>query len=297
MQIKLNNVGYYYGKQKKWGKKVPPKYVLENINLTIESGEKVAICGKSGSGKTTLLQLLKGFTRPSSGELLLEGHNPFKEKKEELFDKIGYVFQYPEHQLFAATVAEDIEFGLKQLGVPSQEREVKMLQALEDVGLPAETYRHRSPLELSGGEKRRVAIAGVLVLEPEVLILDEPTAGLDLSSRVALFELIEDLRQKRGTTIIWVSHQLEEMLNYAERMIAIHNGSIVADGKPITILTDENIRSIFGWEEPPALTIAQWIKEISGIKVLNPLNEKDIADAILHIVNTRSESTWLQEAT
>ncbi|XID94067.1 energy-coupling factor ABC transporter ATP-binding protein [Paenibacillaceae bacterium WGS1546] len=294
MRIELSGIKYRYGKRGRRGKQAAP-CVLDGIGFAIEPGERVALCGKSGSGKTTLLQLLKGFARPTEGELLLGGVDPHRTRRPELFDRIGYVFQYPEHQLFAATVAEDVGFGLRQSGASPSERERKIARALEDAALPPAVYGGRSPLELSGGEKRRAAIAGVLALEPEVLILDEPTAGLDLPSRTALFELLEALRESRGTTIVWVSHRLEEMLAHASRMLALHRGVIVADGKPAELIANPDVRATFGWEEPPALAIARWFKERHGLELAEPWNEREVADAFAAVEGR--ESLWLREAT
>lgn len=295
MRIELRGIKYRYGKGKKWGKEPDAPWVLDGVNVTIEPGEKVVLCGKSGSGKTTLLQLIKGFMRPTEGEILLDGNDPHLLRRPELFDRIGYLFQYPEHQLFAATVAEDIAFGLRQQGTSPQERDRKIRQALEDVGLPPFIYGNRNPLELSGGEKRRVALAGVLVLEPEVLLLDEPTAGLDSPSRKVLFELLENLRQRCGTALIWVSHHLEEMLAHATRMLALHQGAVIADGRPSELIADPAVRAVFGWEEPPALTLARWFREHHGIELAEPLNEREVANAFTRIKGRRSQ--WLREVT
>jgi len=295
MRIELNGIRFHHGKPRRWGKTNLLPNVLENVGFAVEPGEKVAICGKSGSGKSTLLQLMKGFIRPTGGALKLDGCDPHLDRRPELFDRIGYVFQYPEHQLFAPTVAEDIGFGLRNSSLTPEERERKIRRALDAVGLQESQYADRSPLELSGGEKRRVAIAGVLVLEPEVIVLDEPTAGLDLPSRTALFDLLRELNESRGTTVIWVSHQLDEILEHAPRMLALHQGAIVADGTPSNRIADPAVRSLFGWEEPPALAIARWFKECHGIVIAEPWNEKNVADAYQFIAERDSE--WLQAAT
>ncbi|BBH22336.1 energy-coupling factor transporter ATP-binding protein EcfA2 [Paenibacillus baekrokdamisoli] len=284
MQIKLNNIRFRHGKPKKREKIDPSSLILKGLDLTIESGSKVAIAGLSGSGKSTFLQLIKGFTQPTEGIVELDGINPHLDKRLELFDQIGYVFQYPEHQLFAPTVAEDVGFGLRHAKLTALEKETKIRQALEAVGMQDSVFSQRSPLELSGGEKRRVAIAGVLVLEPKVLLLDEPTAGLDMSSRIALFELLKNLNEEQGTTVIWVSHQLEEILEHAPRMLALHQGVFVADGAPEEQLASESLRSLFGWEEPPALTLRRWLYENHGIDISRPWLVEEMAKACQSIL-------------
>ncbi|NQX68843.1 ATP-binding cassette domain-containing protein [Paenibacillus alba] len=278
MQIKLTDIRFRHGKPRKREMIDLSSYVLKGLDVTIEPGSKVAIAGLSGSGKSTFLQLLKGFTQPTDGIIELDGINPHLNKRPELFDQIGYVFQYPEHQLFAPTVAEDVGFGLRHTKLSAKEKETKIRQALDAVGMQDSAFSQRSPLELSGGEKRRAAIAGVLVLEPKVLLLDEPTAGLDMSSRIALFELLKNLNEQ-GTTVIWVSHQLEEILEHAPRMLALHQGLFAADGAPEEHLANESLRSLFGWEEPPALTLRRWIYETHGINISRPWLMEEMAKA------------------
>lgn len=277
MRIELSEAGYAYGKKRK---RMTAPSVLTDITLTIERGEMLAIAGKSGSGKSTLLQLIKGFIAPSPGVLKLEGYDPHAARKEELFDRIGFIFQYPEHQLFAASVFEDIAFGLKAVKLPPEQVESKVRLAMEAVQLDYERYKDRSPFELSGGEKRRVAIAGVIVLEPEVLILDEPTAGLDLQAREALFQLLERLNRKRQMTVIWVSHQLEEIAARAERLIVIKDGRLAADGAPSLLLSDAALLHQLGWEEPPSLAVSRLLRELGIADRARPLTPTEAAAAI-----------------
>lgn len=261
MQIELNELFFNYDKRRK-NKPAAGPFVLEHLQLTVNSGEMVAVAGKSGSGKSTFLQLLKGFLTPSAGTLLLAGTDPHGTRRPELFDRVGFIFQYPEHQLFSATVFDDIAFGLQSANLTAAEKELKVRRAMEAVQLDFAAFRDRSPFELSGGEKRRVAIAGVIVLEPAVLILDEPTAGLDLQSRTALFRLLHDMNREQGITVLWVSHQLEEILEQASRLIALKEGRFLADGPPARLLSDPLLLEAFGWEEPPALAIARLLQEL-----------------------------------
>ncbi|WP_028562532.1 ATP-binding cassette domain-containing protein [Paenibacillus pinihumi] len=286
MQIKLDRVSFTYGKR---SRNKPPAgpYVLKQLDLTIESGEMLAIAGKSGSGKSTFLQLLKGFLAPSEGTVLLDGVNPHQARRPELFDKVGFIFQYPEHQLFSTTVFDDIAFGLQSAGLADEEKEARVRQAMAAVQLDYEAFKDCSPFELSGGEKRRVAIAGVVVLEPEVLILDEPTAGLDLQSRTALFDLLHAMNREQGITVMWVSHQLEEILEHATRLIALKEGTFLADGHPHSLLSDPVLLEAFGWEEPPALVVSRLLQELGmietgGQKALAP---GEASEAIIRLLN------------
>ncbi|WP_438434305.1 energy-coupling factor ABC transporter ATP-binding protein [Gorillibacterium sp. sgz500922] len=277
MEIALNEVSFSYAAAKKRAKAgVELPWVLRDLSVEVRSGEMLAIAGRSGSGKSTFLQLLKGFHVPTRGQVLLGGTDPHQARQPERFDRIGFIFQYPEHQLFANTVFDDIAFGLRSRKLPAAEVEQRVRRAMEAVELDYETFRSRSPFELSGGEKRRAAIAGVVVLEPEVLILDEPTAGLDLQARRALFRLLGSLRENRGTTVIWVSHQLEEILEYAPRLVALADGRFLADGEPRRLLTDPGLLAAFGWEEPLALALSRLLREF-GDEAESALRER--ADA------------------
>lgn len=281
MKITLNDVAFGYGKRRR-NKLMSGAPVLEHISLTIEQGEMLALAGQSGSGKSTLLQLLKGFMPPSAGQILLGDVDPHAGRRTEYFDRIGFIFQYPEHQLFASTVFDDIAFGLRHFRLDEQVKAEKVRQAMEAVQLDYAAFSRRSPFELSGGEKRRVAIAGVVVLEPEVLILDEPTAGLDLQSRSALFQLLHRLNRDENLTVIWVSHQLEEIARHAERLLCIKNGTIQADGSPDALFADPRLRRTFGWEEPPALIVARMLRE-AGHPSAGWLTPEQAAEAIIRL--------------
>lgn len=206
---------------------------LDTVNLSIERGEFVALIGHTGSGKSTLIQHLNGLLRPTRGSVLFNGKDIF-ESKARLRDvrfHVGLLFQYPEYQLFGETVEEDVAFGPGNMGLDNYEINRRVENALRLVGLSADVAAH-SPFDLSGGQKRRVAIAGVLAMEPEVLILDEPTAGLDPRAHDEILELIRRLHRKRGTTIILVTHSMDDAARMADRLCVMKEGSLFLTGKP-----------------------------------------------------------------
>lgn len=207
------------------------KDALTEVNIEIKDGELVAIIGHTGSGKSTLIQHFNGLLKPSEGRVVVQDIDTSAKSLGALRKKIGLVFQYPEHQLFEETVLKDVAFGLKKLNLSEDEIKKRVLKALKWVGLNEE-HLLKSPFELSGGQKRRVAIAGVLVMEPEVLILDEPTAGLDPKGRDEIFSLIKALHQETGNTIILVSHSMEDVAKLVSRVIVMNHGMVEMDGKP-----------------------------------------------------------------
>lgn len=210
------------------------RVALADINLEIKKGQFVAIIGHTGSGKSTLVQHLNGLLSPTAGSVAVEGVN-IKEKStaaQAARRKVGMVFQYPEHQLFEETIYADIAFGPRNFGLAEEEVERRVKNAMEFVNLDFETYKDRSPFQLSGGQMRRVAIAGVIALEPEYLVLDEPSAGLDPCGRDDLFKKILALYKKTQITVILVSHQMDDVARLANRVIVMNHGQIVADGTP-----------------------------------------------------------------
>lgn len=204
------------------------KTAVDHVNISVEKGEFLGIIGHTGSGKSTLIQTLNGLLRPTSGTVLLNGKDIWAEPKKirAVRFQVGMVFQYPEHQLFEETVLKDICFGPLNMGLNPQEAEERAHQAAKFVGL-SEDLLNKSPFELSGGQKRRAAIAGVIAMDPDVLILDEPTAGLDPQGRDMLLEQISDYRKKRGNTILLVSHSMEDIAHYADRVLVMNNGKAV----------------------------------------------------------------------
>ena len=233
MQLELKNVSYTYGKGT-----VFEVNALSNIDLMIEEGQFIGIIGHTGSGKSTLIQHFNALMQPTEGKVLFEGEDIWGEKydRRALRSKVGLVFQYPEHQLFEADVLSDTAFGPKNQGLSKEEAEARAREALAQVGFPEKFYGH-SPFELSGGQKRRVAIAGVLAMNPKVLILDEPTAGLDPKGRDEILDQISYLHEKRGITIILVSHSMEDVARYADRLIVVNDGKIPYDGTPREVFT------------------------------------------------------------
>lgn len=228
MTIQLKNVNYIYSLGTTFEKKA-----LKNVNLTIQDGEFIGLIGHTGSGKSTLTQLLNGLIKASSGEILFHNENIYADSfnLRGLRGKVGLVFQYPEHQLFEVSVIKDVEFGPKNLGLGEDEIRTRAIQALADVGL-GEEYYELSPFELSGGQKRRVAIAGVLAMQPEVLILDEPTAALDPKGKEEILELVKHLQNEKKITVILVSHSMEDVAKYVDKLIVMNRGEIVYHNTP-----------------------------------------------------------------
>lgn len=231
MSIIIDKLNYIYSPGTAY-----EKQALKNINLVIEDGEFIGLIGHTGSGKSTLVQHLNGLMRPTSGAIYYNGediHDKDYEKKK-LRSKVGLVFQYPEHQLFEIDVFKDVCFGPKNLGLSQKETELRAYAALKQVGLEDEFF-YQSPFDLSGGQKRRVAIAGVLAMKPEILILDEPTAGLDPKGRDEILDQIAKLKEETGITVILVSHSMEDVAKYVERIIVMNQGSVLYDDAPAEV--------------------------------------------------------------
>ena len=228
MSIALEHINYVYSPGTAY-----EKQALKDVCLEIPQGQFVGIIGHTGSGKSTLIQHLNGLTRATSGRILYEGKNIYEEGFDMrwLRSQVGLVFQYPEHQLFEVDVLSDVCFGPKNQGLSQEECEERAKEALELVGFPEKYYR-QSPFELSGGQKRRVAIAGVLAMRPKVLVLDEPTAGLDPKGRDEILDQVERLHKETGMTVILVSHSMEDVARYVERIIVMNRGEKMLDGTP-----------------------------------------------------------------
>ena len=228
MTLLVNELEHIYSENTAYEKRA-----LHDINIKIEDGEFIGLIGHTGSGKSTLIQHLNGLLKPTSGGIFYNGEDigdrDFSLKK--LRSKVGLVFQYPEHQLFEIDVFKDVCFGPKNLGLSQKEVELRAYAALKQVGLEDEFF-YQSPFDLSGGQKRRVAIAGVLAMKPEVLILDEPTAGLDPKGRDEILDQIAKLKEETGITVILVSHSMEDVARYVERIIVMNRGSVLYDDTP-----------------------------------------------------------------
>lgn len=228
MSIKIKNLSHIYMPKTPF-----EKIALNNLNCEIKDGEFIALIGHTGSGKSTFIQHLNGLLRPTSGKIIVDGVD-ISDKKVKLSDirkKVGLVFQYPEYQLFEETIEKDIEYGPRNLGISEEEISKRVKKSMSMVGLDYETYKDKSPFDLSGGQKRRVAIAGVIAMEPKTLILDEPTAGLDPKGREDILSQIKILHEEYGMTIIMVSHSMEDVAKIADRVIVMNGGEIVLDGE------------------------------------------------------------------
>ncbi|WP_163195140.1 energy-coupling factor transporter ATPase [Clostridium thermarum] len=229
MSIKVENLTHVYMPGTPFEKKA-----LDNVNIEINNGEFVALIGHTGSGKSTLVQHLNGLLKPTSGRIEVDGTciTDGKVKLSDVRKRVGLVFQYPEYQLFEETIEKDISFGPEKLALDGEKVLSRVKRAMEIVGLNYEKYKDKSPFELSGGQKRRVAIAGVVAMEPKVLILDEPTAGLDPKGRDEILQQIKNLHNEYGMTIILVSHSMEDVAKLADRIIVMDKGKAILDGKP-----------------------------------------------------------------
>lgn len=277
MSILLNEVEYVYGKGT-----VFEKVALYDVSLKIEDGEFIGLIGHTGSGKSTLIQHMNGLLVPTDGGVYYNGEdiNDKGYSKKKLRGKVSIVFQYPEQQLFEKTVLDDVKFGPGNLGLEPLEVDMRAFRALKQVGI-TDDLLDVSPLELSGGQKRRVAIAGVLAMEPEVLILDEPTAGLDPAGRDSLLDLIKRLHKERGITVIVVSHSMEDMGKYAERLVVMNGGTIFLDGTPELIFSHYRELEKIGLSAPQVTYVMEGLAK-RGIRLPhNAINVGQAVDAIM----------------
>lgn len=236
---------------------------LDDVCMTVEDGEFLGIIGHTGSGKSTLVQHLNGLLKPSSGQVLIDGEdlNGEQVNRRALRQRIGLVFQYPEYQLFDETVAKDIGFGPKNQGLSKEEINERVRYAMDCVHLDYDKYSERSPFELSGGQMRRVAIAGVLAMKPSVLILDEPTAGLDPRGRDRILTMLEELHAREKVTIVMVSHSMDDMARLATRLVVMAEGKILATGTPREIFAQEEMMVSAGLGVPQASTLCRALRQ------------------------------------
>ena len=262
MSMILDKVNYIYSPQTAY-----EKHALKNISLKIEDGEFIGLIGHTGSGKSTLIQHLNGLIKATSGGVYYNGADIYDAdyNLKELRTKVGLVFQYPEHQLFETTVLKDVHFGPKNLGLSRKDAELRAFSALRSAGL-SEEYWYQPPFQLSGGQKRRVAIAGVLAMKPEMLILDEPTAGLDPKGRDEILGQVKTMHQELGMTILLVSHSMEDVANYVGRILVMDQGSILMDGAPKEIFHRYRELEAVGLAAPQAAYLMHGLKE-KGIPV------------------------------
>ncbi len=262
MSLILDHVNYSYGDDTAFS-----VHALKDVSLVIPDGQFIGLIGHTGSGKSTLVQHLNGLLKPTSGAIYYNGediHDPDFDKKK-LRSKVGLVFQYPEHQLFEIDVFKDVCFGPKNLGLSQKETELRAYAALKQVGI-ADEYFYQSPFDLSGGQKRRVAIAGVLAMKPEILVLDEPTAGLDPKGRDEILDQIAKLKEETGITVILVSHSMEDVAKYVERIIVMNRGSVLYDDTPREVFQHYQELEQVGLAAPQVTYIMQALAK-KGMKV------------------------------
>ncbi|WP_244834382.1 energy-coupling factor transporter ATPase [Clostridium sp. BJN0001] len=276
MSINIKNLTHIYSPGTPFERKA-----LDNVSVDIEDGEFVALIGHTGSGKSTLIQHMNGLLKPTSGSIIVDGTD-ITSKNTKLSDirkKVGLVFQYPEYQLFEETIAKDIAFGPSNLGLSEEEINKRVIKAMEMVGLDYETYKDNSPFELSGGQKRRVAIAGVVAMNPKTLILDEPTAGLDPKGRDDILSQIDELHKKYNMTIIIVSHSMEDVANIAEHIIVMNDGRVELEGSPSKVFKEVDKLESIGLAVPQVTYLVKKLKE-KGF---------DISDEVYTIEDAKKE--------
>ena len=283
MSMKLEHLNYVYSPGTAYEKKA-----LNDICLEIPDGEFIGIIGHTGSGKSTLIQHLNGLLKATSGELYFNGENIYSEgyNMRELRNQVGLVFQYPEHQLFEVDVMTDVCFGPKNQGLTPEECEKRALEALKLVGLKEKYYRS-SPFELSGGQKRRAAIAGVLAMRPKVLVLDEPTAGLDPKGRDDILDQIAYLHRQSDMTVILVSHSMEDIARYADRIIVMNHGSLMYNDKPEKVFEHYQELEKIGLAAPQVTYIMHDLAE-KGLPVkVNVTTVEEAADEIMKVLEKK----------
>lgn len=287
MSIKIENLTHVYMPKTPF-----EKIALNDVSLEIKDGDFIALIGHTGSGKSTLIQHLNGLLEPTIGKIIVDDID-LTDKNTKLSDirkKIGLVFQYPEYQLFEETIALDIAYGPKNLGLSENEIEIRVKSAMEKVGLDYDKYKDQSPFELSGGQKRRVAIAGVIAMEPKVLILDEPTAGLDPKGRDEILEQIQKLHNDFGMTIIIVSHSMEDVAKIAKRVIVMNKGEAILDGTPAEVFKNVDTLEEVGLAVPQVTYLVRELKK-KGIEISEDVYTVEAAKKeLIRILKGRAEN-------
>lgn len=280
MEIRIEHLNYIYGLGTSYETKA-----LDDISLTIRSGEFIGIIGHTGSGKSTLIQHLNGLNRASSGQIFVDGKKIYEDgyPMRQLRFRVGLVFQYPEYQIFETTVLKDICFGPKNQGLSEEEAGGRARAAMRMVGLD-ESYENKSPFELSGGQKRRVAIAGILAMNPEVLVLDEPTAGLDPKGRDDILGVLKQLHQESGITVVLVSHSMEDVADYASRIIVLDKGKVLYDDIPARVFSHvEELESI-GLAAPQVTYVMRALRRMGWDVSQDVTTQAEAADEILEVL-------------
>ena len=284
MSINLVNVFYTYMTGTPF-----ERQALNDVSLTIEKGEILAIIGHTGSGKSTMVQHLNGLIKPLRGKVTIDGIDIAGRGSDakQARQQVGMVFQYPEHQIFAETVYEDIAFGPRNRGFSAEEVDKQVHEAMAFVGLDFDTFAQRSPFQLSGGQMRRVAIAGVVAMNPDYLVLDEPSAGLDPRSRNAVFKEIMALHKERGIAIVLVTHSMEEAAKYANRMLVINKGKVLFDGKPTEIFSQHKEELVeVGMDEPQIYKLSALLRH-KGLSI-----DEGITDAADLVKSIKKAKGW-----
>ena len=284
MSIKIENLTHIYMPKSPF-----EKIALDNVSIEIEDGDFVALIGHTGSGKSTLIQHMNGLLKPSKGKILVDGIDITAKgvKLTDIRKKVGLVFQYAEYQLFEETIEKDIAFGPKNLGLSEEEISKRVKKSIEMVGLNYEVYKNKSPFDLSGGQKRRVAIAGVIAMEPKTLILDEPTAGLDPKGRDDVLRQIQRLHKEYGMTIILVSHSMEDVAKIALKVVVMNEGKVVLQGTPKEIFKEVETLEKIGLGVPQVTYLMQALKA-KGFKVSE--NAYTIEQARIEILKALAEN-------
>ncbi len=279
MTLIADHVNYIYGVDTEQS-----VHALRDVNLVIPDGKFIGVIGHTGSGKSTLLQVLNGLLKPTSGTVYLDGEDIFEKSfdRRKLRSKVGLVFQYPEHQLFEVNVFKDVCFGPKNLGLSTADVEFRAYEALKAVGIEDSCF-YQSPFDLSGGQKRRVAIAGVLAMKPQILILDEPTAGLDPMGRCEILEMIQKLQKELHITIILVSHSMEDVAHYVERLIVMDHGSVLLDDDVREVFKNRDLLQSVGLNVPE-MTNLLYDLHAAGIPVrTDAMTVMEVADEIMRL--------------
>ncbi len=258
MSIQVKAVNYIYDAGTPFATKA-----LDDISFSIEAGEFIGVIGHTGSGKSSLMQVLNGLLKATSGQIIIEAVDICASgvKMSDVRKKVGMVFQYPEYQLFEETVYKDVAYGPQNLGLDAEEIDRRVKSALQSVGMPEEDVLEKSPFELSGGQKRRVAIAGILAMQPNILILDEPTAGLDPQGKKQILEMIKAEHIKRQNTVLFVSHSMEDVAEYADRILVIDKGRIVFFDVPAKVFSEEEALKEMGLDIPETAKIARLLRQ------------------------------------
>lgn len=286
MSIKIENLTHIYMPDGPFEKKA-----LDDVNIDIKDGEFIALIGHTGSGKSTLIQHMNGLLEATSGHIIVDGEDITKEgvNISDVRKKVGLVFQYPEYQLFEETIEKDISYGPRNLGLDEEEIHKRVIKSMEMVGLDYEIYKDKSPFDLSGGQKRRVAIAGVVAMEPKTLILDEPTAGLDPKGRDDILNQIRILHKKYNMTIILVSHSMEDVAKIAERVIVMNKGKVALQGTPSEVFKEVDTLEEIGLGVPQVTYLMRELKK-KGFNVKDVYTIEQCKQELIRVFKNKLES-------